>query len=291
MNNAKRFFEFGKGSIRHFSATSPFTPIKFTDALPTYIEHRMRHHFDFNNKRLSKSFLFGTRTYFSKGGLIKRVDRDLKYSKFKNHWFFGVSLPISRSFMPSSPISSDSKFKELDNLDSKKNIGSGNSEFKPKMEILGDTDSQLTNEANVKSSEIQKSAKLSGWRKYKKSFQDRPGSHLVSFIVLHELTAILPVVLLFYFMEAFDFDFNIPKDILDTGDRYISKMLEFFGLENAVTRGSKHFVYLLTSYSIIKSLLPFRIALCFALTPAFSRLAIEPLFSAFKHATKLIARK
>ncbi|KAI8808635.1 hypothetical protein BJ742DRAFT_771985 [Cladochytrium replicatum] len=32
-----------------------------------------------------------------------------------------------------------------------------------------------------------------GWRKYAELFKDKPASHLVSFIILHEVTAILPL--------------------------------------------------------------------------------------------------
>ncbi|OMJ26641.1 hypothetical protein AYI69_g3953 [Smittium culicis] len=132
---------------------------------------------------------------------------------------------------------------------------------------------------------------LTGWRKYKKRFQNKPGSHLASFIILHELTAIVPLFALFYLMQTFDFNFHIPQEILDSGDRYISKILEYFGLENSITKGSKSFVYMLTSYAIIKSMLPLRIALCFALTPLFSRFAVEPITLLFKKLSKSIAKR
>ncbi|OMJ21612.1 hypothetical protein AYI70_g3373 [Smittium culicis] len=148
---------------------------------------------------------------------------------------------------------------------------------------VADSQKEYTSSAGAK--------ELTGWRKYKKRFQDKPGSHLASFIILHELTAIVPLFALFYLMQTFDFDFHIPQEILDSGDRYISKILEYFGLENSITKGSKSFVYMLTSYAIIKSMLPLRIALCFALTPFFSRLAVEPITLLFNKLSKSITKR
>ncbi|KAJ1561162.1 hypothetical protein HK096_005769, partial [Nowakowskiella sp. JEL0078] len=66
---------------------------------------------------------------------------------------------------------------------------------------------------------IQNNDKTRGWRKYANAFRDKPGSYLIAFAILHEITAIVPLPL-FYFLLS-----SIPSvDIMSYFPSYIEML-------------------------------------------------------------------
>ncbi|KAI8821648.1 uncharacterized protein EV422DRAFT_489697, partial [Fimicolochytrium jonesii] len=110
-----------------------------------------------------------------------------------------------------------------------------------------------------------------GWRKYAHQFRNHPASHLVSFALLHELTAVIPLPLIYFLLSTTELPIPFPDDILADGNRRMGKMLKYFGVGEGIREDSKAMLYMATSYAVVKAAMPLRIGLCFVLTPWFAR--------------------
>ncbi len=97
-----------------------------------------------------------------------------------------------------------------------------------------------------------------------------PKSYLTSFLVLHEVTAIIPIPIIYKVLQVYPIEYPIPEEYMEQGTKRIKGMCKFIGME--VDTGSKQFLDLLTSYVIVKAFMPLRIALSLSLTPAGARL-------------------
>ncbi|TPX65712.1 hypothetical protein SpCBS45565_g04937 [Spizellomyces sp. 'palustris'] len=109
-----------------------------------------------------------------------------------------------------------------------------------------------------------------GWRKYAGYFRDHPGSHLVSFALLHELTAVVPLPLIYLLLSTCDLPIPFPEAVLAEGNKRMSKMLATFGW-GPIEEGSQVMLHMATSYALVKAAMPLRIGLCFFMTPWFAR--------------------
>ncbi|KAJ1661156.1 hypothetical protein IWQ61_000026 [Dispira simplex] len=130
-----------------------------------------------------------------------------------------------------------------------------------------------------------------GWRRYAARFRQQPSSYLVAFAILHEVTAIVPVVGIYWLLSTTDWRVDIPEEYwagaLERAERVARKL----GLGQALsTDGSGSWtpidptavVHLATAYGLTKLLLPLRILLSVALTPAFAKYAIQPVTRGFQ---------
>ncbi|PIA15043.1 hypothetical protein COEREDRAFT_18914, partial [Coemansia reversa NRRL 1564] len=106
----------------------------------------------------------------------------------------------------------------------------------------------------------------SRWKQFLGPVGERPISHITAFGILHEITAVVPLVG-FYFMLC---DVNqqeiIPEDLLQESNRYINKLREYIGLQS-IDKDSLVMVRLATSYLMVKLLAPVRFLVSLALTP------------------------
>ncbi|KAK9693431.1 hypothetical protein K7432_013932 [Basidiobolus ranarum] len=120
-----------------------------------------------------------------------------------------------------------------------------------------------------------------GWRKYADQFRSKPVSHIVSFAILHEITAVIPVVGVYYFLDITGMRIPIPQIALEHSNKILSKLRGRVGLE-PLSSDSRAVVNLAASYAIVKAIMPLRIAACFALTPWFARSVIHPCTNVVK---------
>ncbi|KAG2182720.1 hypothetical protein INT44_005700 [Umbelopsis vinacea] len=128
---------------------------------------------------------------------------------------------------------------------------------------------------------------LRGWRKYAHQFRDKPASYLTSFAILHELTAIVPLPLVYYFLDYSQLNIPVPEDAITEGNRVISKMRTKYGYE-PLDPNSRVMLNMVASYAvvkvnflfprnwIIKAFLPLRIAASVAMTPFLAEKAVGP---------------
>lgn len=132
-------------------------------------------------------------------------------------------------------------------------------------------------------------------QKYCIRFIDAPFSHVTAFLILHELTAIVPLVGIWWVLHKYNF--SIPLDLplwaIDKGTKIIDKLLESVDFSkfslNDKWRIISEGAY---AYVIVKFLLPVRVFVSLALMPWFARTFVVPFTSLFskkkKPQTKLV---
>lgn len=124
--------------------------------------------------------------------------------------------------------------------------------------------------------------KAGGWRKYAKQFQDKPFSHIASFAVLHEITAIIPIPIVYLLLDWFNFKLPfIPDVVVSEGNRIMSSIRTRYGFP-PLDANSRVAINLATAYAVVKIAMPFRIGLCVGLTPWFATRITQPLLNLIK---------
>lgn len=131
-------------------------------------------------------------------------------------------------------------------------------------------------------------------RSYTKQFINAPFSHLISFLVLHEITAIIPLFSLWYFFHNHPnyIPMEIPSWAIDQGAKIID-----YGLSKItnweINSKDKMLIIIEGAYafSIVKFLLPLRIIISLSLMPWFARWFIVPIVNIFPNFTKLLNYK
>lgn len=127
-------------------------------------------------------------------------------------------------------------------------------------------------------------------RPYTTSFINAPFSHVVSFVVLHEITAIVPLVGIWWYLHKYQvhLPIDLPSWAIDKGTKVIDSSLKKFDFTSFtlndkftfVTEGAYAFV-------IVKLLLPFRVAFSLVFMPVFARWFVIPFTKMFKREKKV----
>ena len=113
-----------------------------------------------------------------------------------------------------------------------------------------------------------------------------PGSHITGFLILHELTAIVPLVVIFSTLQGFRIPIlpsSLSQESLNTAERSINRFRKKLGWEEwQPGEASDTVARLGLSYAAVKLLIPVRIAASLALTPWFARRVIQPCYQKFR---------
>ncbi|KAJ3044752.1 hypothetical protein HDU99_009904, partial [Rhizoclosmatium hyalinum] len=97
-----------------------------------------------------------------------------------------------------------------------------------------------------------------------------PASHLTSFLILHELTAILPLPAIYYTLQATQIQVPVPPEIMSQAEEKMEKVMRRYGWGQGEERGengelvplkARMLVDMATAYGIVKVLMPVRLAL------------------------------
>ncbi|KAI8620864.1 hypothetical protein BC830DRAFT_1097004 [Chytriomyces sp. MP71] len=122
-----------------------------------------------------------------------------------------------------------------------------------------------------------------------------PASHVTSFVILHELTAVVPLPIIYYTLQTTGLQVPVPQDVLEESEKRMEKLFKRYGWIDADTSASlttasdggdataiqpkkmRMLVDMATSYAVVKVLMPARLAASLALTPWFARRAIVPI--------------
>ncbi|KAI9028518.1 hypothetical protein DFJ74DRAFT_492888 [Hyaloraphidium curvatum] len=120
-------------------------------------------------------------------------------------------------------------------------------------------------------------ARETAFQRYKALFRAQPASHLTAFLVLHEITAVLPLPLLYYALHRSEvaWDAVFPRDWLEKGDRRMRGTFKALGLPEI--EGSRAALNAAAAYGIVKAAMPLRLAACAYLTPWFARTFVAPI--------------
>ncbi|KAG5360667.1 MIOREX complex component 11 [Yarrowia sp. B02] len=109
-------------------------------------------------------------------------------------------------------------------------------------------------------------------------FKNAPVSYVTSFLIVHEITAIVPLFGLWWYFNHYDFvPPGLPDWLIVKGMSVIDKLLEsqgwsFLNMENSarvVMQGA-------AAYALVKATLPVRIPISLVLTPPFARWIFIP---------------
>lgn len=126
-------------------------------------------------------------------------------------------------------------------------------------------------------------------QKYCIRFIDAPFSHVTAFLILHELTAIVPLVGIWWVLHKYNF--SIPLDLplwaIDKGTKIIDKLLESVDFSKFLLNDKWRIIsegaY---AYVIVKFLLPVRVFISLALMPWFAKTFVVPFTSLFSKKKK-----
>lgn len=96
------------------------------------------------------------------------------------------------------------------------------------------------------------STPLKGWRKYAHQFRDKPASYMTTFALLHEITAIVPLPIVYYTLDYSGWHIPlVPQEAIEEGNRIMSKLRTRYGYE-PLAPDSRIMVNLATSYAVVK---------------------------------------
>ncbi|AOA60405.1 hypothetical protein PP7435_CHR1-1092 [Komagataella phaffii CBS 7435] len=127
------------------------------------------------------------------------------------------------------------------------------------------------------------------FRPYIGEFITSPVKFGVSFVILHEITAIVPFISFWYLMMKYDWiPLDLPQEFLTRGTEIISKKLNDMDQQRLGSLFDKTKLIMsgANAYAMTKMLLPFRVPLCFLLTPWFERWVVNPIMRLFKREKK-----
>ncbi|KAG7811987.1 hypothetical protein KL921_002253 [Ogataea angusta] len=116
---------------------------------------------------------------------------------------------------------------------------------------------------------------------YARSMTMRPLGFGISFAILHEITAIVPFLGLWWFFLHYNWvPLDVPQDLLARGAEVLSKGL--INLDVDLVEKTKIVTAGANAYAATKLLLPVRLPVCFALAPFFDRWCVRPIQMAWR---------
>ena len=113
---------------------------------------------------------------------------------------------------------------------------------------------------------------MSRFKQALEKLKQKPAQHLTSFLILHELSAIIPLPLIYYTLKHFDLKFdlktNFGKELQQQAELKVERVTRYFGLD----LNGKEVLWMVGSYVIVKLMMPVRIGASLYLTPLGARI-------------------
>ncbi|KAI3403631.2 hypothetical protein KGF56_003558 [Candida oxycetoniae] len=124
---------------------------------------------------------------------------------------------------------------------------------------------------------------------YASQFINAPFSNLVAFIILHELTAIIPLFGIWYYLHNHPglIPLDLPQWALTKGAKVLDSLLDQF---NWNINSSDKIALLMEgaySFTIVKLLLPVRVIISLSGMPLFAKLFVLPITNLFRNLKEL----
>ncbi|KAK9451982.1 uncharacterized protein V1518DRAFT_410058 [Limtongia smithiae] len=108
-----------------------------------------------------------------------------------------------------------------------------------------------------------------------------PAQYVLSFLLLHEVTAILPLFGLVWLFQATDWIPPLPDSVVEAGKTFYEKAVPPGTIDDGPA-GAKLLLQGATAFAIIKLIMPLRVAFCVYITPWFVRRSIAPITKLIK---------
>lgn len=120
-------------------------------------------------------------------------------------------------------------------------------------------------------------------QKYGHRLVNSPVSHITSFLILHELSAVIPFLGLWFIFHEFHFlPADIPSWVIIKGTKFAEAVLGDTINDFSLADRTKLIIEGATAYGIVKALFPLRVIGSVFLTPWFARVLVEPVFNLFR---------
>ncbi|KAK6514013.1 hypothetical protein TWF506_008442 [Arthrobotrys conoides] len=112
---------------------------------------------------------------------------------------------------------------------------------------------------------------------YTRPLLSHPASHITSFLILHELTAIIPLFAFFAFFNLTSWNPAdlLPKEWIETGYTRFKRYIEKKGLEEWVD--GRGVMDLAIAWAVVKALMPVRVLGSVWAAPWFARKVVIPV--------------
>ncbi|KAG0208837.1 hypothetical protein BGX28_000312 [Mortierella sp. GBA30] len=128
--------------------------------------------------------------------------------------------------------------------------------------------------------------KVSKFRQYAEQFKNKPASHLLSFGILHEITAVVPLPIVYFALAETGFKIPFPDQAMEEGNRFVGRVAKYYGWDLEGAEGARVMLNMATSYAVVKALLPVRLALCVWMTPWTATRIVSPVINFWKRFRK-----
>ncbi|KAG0297396.1 hypothetical protein BGZ96_006576 [Linnemannia gamsii] len=114
------------------------------------------------------------------------------------------------------------------------------------------TTTNTTTISTTATSEIPK--KLSKFRQYAEQFKNKPASHLISFGILHEITAIVPLPIVYFALIETGIKIPFPEQAIEEGNRFVGRVAKYYGWDLEGAEGARTMLNMATSYAVVKGI-------------------------------------
>lgn len=124
---------------------------------------------------------------------------------------------------------------------------------------------------------------------YTRDFIHAPVSHVTAFLILHELTAIIPLVGIWYLFHKYQWaiPLDLPSWAIDKGTHIIDKGMAKFNFESFSLQEKANFIMEgAYAYVIVKGLFPVRIIFSLLFMPTFAKYFVIPFTRIFSFKNK-----
>ncbi|GJJ74808.1 hypothetical protein EMPS_07166 [Entomortierella parvispora] len=128
--------------------------------------------------------------------------------------------------------------------------------------------------------------KLSKFRQYAEQFKNKPASHLISFGILHEITAIVPLPIVYFALTETGVKIPFPDQAMEEGNKFVARVAKYYGWNMEGADGARMMLNMATSYAVVKTLIPLRLALCAWMTPWTATRIVSPILNFWKRFRK-----
>lgn len=90
------------------------------------------------------------------------------------------------------------------------------------------------------------------FRQYAEQFKNKPASHLISFGILHEITAIVPLPIVYFGLVETGINIPFPEQAIEEGNRFVGKVAKYYGWNMEGADGARMMLNMATSYAVVK---------------------------------------
>ncbi|KAF9928190.1 hypothetical protein BGZ67_007098 [Mortierella alpina] len=94
--------------------------------------------------------------------------------------------------------------------------------------------------------------KLSRFRQYAEQFKNKPASHLLSFGILHEITAVVPLPIVYFALAETGLKIPFPEQAMEEGNKFVGRVAKYYGWSLEGADGARVMLNMATSYAVVK---------------------------------------